>query len=166
MRAIELSTHMVTPSLSFREEFLFHCVCVCVRICARTCAYVCVWWIIFFARMVDPRWKCDVNWNKKNRLSRLKKQFPGYWGAEMRPPCVLTLRFQLEYAPGPSVATCAIIASMMPCKSLSMPSKATPASKALILTIFWTYHAWGWKQRAKSILSPTDNQLLWKWPRA
>ena len=78
---------MSTRLLSFRTACVFVCVfvCVCVRVGMRVCARVtpsrAQSWIrflfYFFARTVDPRWKCDVNSDKKSTaLMRNKKISP------------------------------------------------------------------------------------------
>ena len=68
------NTHMVTSLLNFREACVFVCVCayVCVWVCVHVQRHTLTYSVLdplFFARTVDPRWKCDVNLNKKkNRL--------------------------------------------------------------------------------------------------
>ena len=48
---------------------VFVCVSVCVCVCVRMCAYVCVRVCVCgHARTVNPRWKCDVNSNRKRTI--------------------------------------------------------------------------------------------------
>ena len=66
MRAIE-RIHIWELAHSFSVKRVYVCVCVRVglRVCAASHPHVLSLGSCFFASTVDPRWKCDVNSNKK-----------------------------------------------------------------------------------------------------